>query len=250
MKTKFNANKKFKKNGSKLIYEFAESLQDVFIDKILNFAEYRLKDLKDGLFEHGFYYGEQQTKTYLTAALDDICGGDLMQEYPVDRSKNIHGASKEFGVGRLDYWCRYGSSTKISILIEVKQDWLRYYGDEKYTFYKRSKKFHEQAVSQIKRIKNKRDYSVDNLYSLALTLLPIFRRYDNNDEGSQIAIDEEHINKIGEEILRETDAHAYGHFIIPQNLCPIDLFELRGKPMYENHPGFIFLWSIFKHTRK
>ncbi|RMG39966.1 MAG: hypothetical protein D6732_03540 [Methanobacteriota archaeon] len=120
--------KEFNGSGSRVIFDFIEEFQEEFKERIFKYAEAKLPYLDDGGFEHGFYYGEQQTKTFVTSSLDSICNSEVMQEYSVDRRKKDDKEESDVeGNGNVDYWCRYGVSTKTSILIEVKQSWIRYY---------------------------------------------------------------------------------------------------------------------------
>ena len=219
------------------------------MEKIEKYAKHNLPFLRDNFFEHGFYYGEQCTKTYVTTALDKTCEGFFMQEYPIERKKEINPSKLPSDSGKIDYWCRYGAKEKISLIIEVKQHGLRFYSDKKYTIYKEAKKRHKIAVKQIKDIKNKSDYAVDNLYCLALTLMPFFTRYDKENDV-KVEISDGILSTIAEDVLSDFDAHACGYVSIPHEFCPIDGFKNRsGQLIYENHPAFMFAWSIFKVTK-
>jgi hypothetical protein len=234
--------------GSKVIIDFIKQFQSEFCKKIKKYAAHRKKD---NYFEHLFYYGEQQTKTYITSILDRLCDTNFMQETQVERRiKRYRGKHHLLNSGRVDYWCRYGNTIKISLLFEIKQAWLRIYNHNKWTIYREIPLRHLKAVEQLAQIKDKSQFTSDSLYSLALTVIPLYMRY-NSAKDSVIELKENIMKKIANEVMGKTVAHAYGYWIIPKEYCPIASWNegYIEKKIFENHPGIIFIWSIQKITR-
>lgn len=248
MKPEFYSYKKLYGTGSSLVIEFIKYLQDEFCARIKRYALYRGLDRE---FEHLFYYGEQQTKTYISGLLDKICDTNFMQETQVKRRTNKFKKKREIlRNGRLDYWCRYGDVTKISILMEIKQSWIRYYDPHEWTIYEDVTNKHQTAINQLLDIENKRDYTVDNLYGLALTILPIYTRYPNKN-SPRVKLTTKIIESIANKAMQIANADAFGSWIIPDAYCPIDTWYESENSIKknENHPGIIFLWSIKKFTK-
>jgi hypothetical protein len=255
----FNAS--ISKTGSRLVIDFIKKFTSNFKTKIESYAEHRLFDKRinnNSLFEHGFYYGEQQTKTYITSALDAICNSNCMQEYKVIRNKpsikEKISQNENIGNGKLDYWCRYGNTTKISVLLEVKQSWIKYYNDDKHYIYKLAISRHASAIDQINNVNDKMSLAVDNLYGVALSVLPVFCRYKEDSDPITInkntfeVMSENVINKI--KAINNTKANICSYINIDNKLSIIDSWPYKDKTIYESHPGVLLAWSIRKFTRK
>lgn len=233
--------KKIKGSSSTILHEFIDEFQNSFCRRAKQYIKYKIDDEE---IEHIFYYGEQQTKSFITATLDQLCDSYFMQEFSIER-KNIRGKkASDPKSGRVDYYFRYGENTKFSALLEVKQGWIRYYNKEKWTMYAYVFERHQSAVEQLKKIKDKLYFKIDNLYGLALTILPLFVRYSKGEK--QMSLNSDTLCKIAGDALYRSGAYACGYWVIPRKLCPIDNWE----KIYENHPGIVFLWSISKYTRK
>ena len=239
--------KNFSGTGKKLINDFLKSFQNEFKMFVINYAKHSTEDY--GL-EHIFWFGEQQIKTAVTCALNKPCNGYLMQEPGVSRKINTEKREENtYANGRLDYWCRFGGSTKISILIEVKHHWINLYKNGNFTFYKEARNRHTKAIKQIKNIK-KEDYNIDNLFGAALTILPIFTRYKSTDE-EMLLINNKTIEQLGGKIIGQAKSNACGGFVIPKKLQSITSFydENAEKEKYQSFPGVIMLWTIYKFTK-
>jgi hypothetical protein len=247
MRTMLIINKKFSGTGKKLINDFIRSFHDEFEKFVINYA--KCSTLDDEL-EHIFWFGEQQVKTAVTCALCKVCKGHLMQEPVVYRKINTEKKEEnQFANGRLDYWCRYGSKTKISILIEVKHHWISLDKNRKYVLYKEAERRHALAIRQIKSIK-KDDYNIDNLYGAALTILPIFTRYNTSDD-KLLLLNKNQLSELCEEILGTANSNVCGGFLIPKELQSITTFydENAEKNKYQSFPGVILIWTLYKFTR-
>ncbi len=245
MKTNLIYEKALSGKGKLLIKNFIENFQEVFAKDVCKYAKNSKKDI--GL-EHIFWYGEQRTKTTVTTTLHNVCNGYFMQEPSVSRKLNKSKSSElDYQNGRVDYWCRIGSATKISLLIEMKQEWIRYYNPDKWTRLGMVIKEHNSAIKQIKDIE-KKDFKVDNLFGIALTLLPLYARYKSPDE-KVITISDEVLENICRDTMDKTDSHACGGFIIPCKLQEIFDMSEPEKENYESYPGFVFLWSVSKFTK-
>ena len=254
MASVFVAGKQFGGAGSKLVWRFAKELRKQFRNRVEAYARHRLLDLDDGGFEHAFYYGEQQVKTYLTAALDAVCSSNFMQEVGVERRKERTGKKQEWGSGAVDYWCRYGEATQTSLLLEVKHFWIRYYPereDERWcTVYAIGRHRHQEAVEQINSIEDKMDFTTDNLYGLALTILPVVVKYKEEPEEPTL-LDRASLQEIGERAMTELSGHAFGAFTLPKELAVVDEWtDDEGEARFENHPGVVMVWSAKKFSRK
>ena len=240
--------KKFFGTGKLLINDFIQSFQKEFERFILNYAEQSINDQE---LEHIFWVGEQQVKTAVTCALRKPCNGYFMQESGVYRKPNLNATNKRnYKNGRVDYWCRYGNSTKLSILLELKHHWINYSSNEEYTLYEEAKKRHEKAVFDIKNIK-KADYTIDNLFGAALTILPLFTRY-KTDENKIVTLSKNKLKDLCEKILGTAKSNACGGFVIPSRLQEITTFydSNTGKEGFQSFPAIIMLWSIYKFTKK
>lgn len=238
--------KSFSGQGRNLIKNFIGNLQDRIVEDVF---QYSMKSKGDQGTDHLFWYGEQQLKTAVTSSIYNICDGYLMQEPGIARKVNKSKEDKnDYKNGRVDYWCRFGNATKISILLEIKHAWIRYYSPEKWTIYQYALDRHESAVGQIRDIE-KSDLIVDNLYGIALTILPVFKRHNSLNED---------VDKIGSVVLSNIcrDAmtkdmvHACGGCEMHESLLEILDWSNEEKKLYESYPGIIFLWSIYKFTKK
>jgi len=246
MKTNLIYGKAFSGKGKILIKKFIENFQEIFAKDVCKYARNSKEDI--GL-DHIFWYGEQQTKTTVTTTLHNVCNGYFMQEPGVSRKPDKSKSRKlDHKNGRVDYWCRIGNTTKISLLIEVKQGWIKYESPDKWTIYKYAIDRHESAIKQIKNIE-KRDFLGDNLYGIALTLLPLFARY-KSPNGKPIKISNEVLGNICSKTMKKTNSHACGGFVIPEGLQERFDCSEPDKKIYESYPGFIFLWSVYKCTKK
>jgi len=239
-------NKKFSGKGSKLINDFIRSFHNEFEKFILNYVKYSILD--DEL-EHIFWFGEQQVKTAVTCVLCKLCKGYVMQEPAVYRKINTEKEENQLKNGRVDYWCRYGNKTKISILIEVKHHWINLDKNKQYVLYKEAQRRHMSAIEQIKNIK-KDDYIIDNLYGAALTILPIFTRYDSPDE-KLLLLNRNQLSEICKGIIGTAKSNVCGGFLIPKKLQSIMTFydENAEKDKYQSFPGVILVWTLYKFTK-
>ncbi len=232
--------KRINGTGSKIAYRFIELFQNEFCNKLVKYAKHT-KAEND--LDHIFYYGEQPTKTYVTAVLDKICDTYFMQEYFVQRKEKLKRKRAATHNGRVDYWFRYGSNTKFSGLLEFKQDWIRYYSPTKWTIYRSIIRNHKSGVNQINLIKDKRQFTSDNLYAFALTLIPIFVQYKKSTKKPTF-IDSSKLKYIAKDVCKETEAHGFGAYLIPKSLCPIQTFETYQGDKHRSYPAIIFLWSV------
>lgn len=81
----------------------------------------------EAVFDKVLRAGEQQVKTAVTCALNKPCNGYFMQEPSVSRKINTEKKDDtNYSNGYVDYWCRYGENTKISILLEIKHHWINH----------------------------------------------------------------------------------------------------------------------------
>jgi hypothetical protein len=238
--------KSFLGKGKKLIKEFISGFQDNLSKNIFQYAKL---SKNDGEIEHLFWYGEQQLKTAATTSLFKLCNGYIMQEPGVSRKVNKSGDSAaDYKNGRVDYWCRIGKATKVSILVEMKHGWIKYYSPKKWTIYKYALDRHESAIKQLHDIE-KSDFIVDHLYGVALTVLPMFIKYDSIDE-KYLSLNQNTLNNICERALKNTNVHACGGFILPNVIQEITDWSDETRNIYESYPGLVYLWSIYKYTKK
>jgi hypothetical protein len=244
MQTRYEAKIGLNGSGKFLIKEFIWQLQNTFAAKICKYASHRLKDYESGGFEHAFYYGEQRTKTHITAALDYICDSNFMQEYSVEKKMELPKKRAETSSGRVDYLCHYGQNKIVDILIELKQNWIRYYSNGKVTVYKGTCDLHQRAVRQLKSINEKMQFTNDTLFGVAMTILPVFTRYPNK-KSSPIKFKNCTLKEIASTARKKAKAHACGYFRIPSALSPIDTFGYNNE-MHESYPGVVMIYSIYK----
>ncbi len=232
--------------GRNIVKNFVYNFQKNIIDDIYLYANYSIND--QGL-DHLFWYGEQQLKTAVTTALYKLCDGYMMQEPGVARKVNKSKESKnDYKNGRVDYWCRIGGPTKISILVEMKHAWIRYYSPKKWTIYKYALDRHESAVKQVNDIE-KGEFIDDNLFGVALTILPMFSEHKSEDEEVQ-KMESFTLRAICEQAIKTQKVNACGGCIMDDEFLEITDWSDEDKERYESYPGVVFLWSIYKFTRK
>ena len=246
MKSVLLYEKSFSGKGKNLVKEFVNGFQANFSKDICQYAS---RSKNDQGIDHLFWYGEQQLKTAATTSLYKLCNGYIMQEPGVARkiSKSKKRAL-DYSNGRVDYWCRIGKTTKVSILVEMKQGWIRYYSPKKWKIYKYAIDRHESAIKQIHDIE-KSDFIVDQLYGIALTVLPMFTKYKSPDEKVQ-SVNQKTLCKICEKTIRNKKVHACGGFVLPDKFQEISDWSEGKKERFESYPGLMFLWSIYKFTKK
>jgi len=73
----FSCTKAMPGRGSRLIFLFLKDFQDEFCTRIKKYATHCEED---GELDHLFCYGEQRSKTHMTAALDAVCDCHFLQE--------------------------------------------------------------------------------------------------------------------------------------------------------------------------
>lgn len=242
----FLYDKRFSGEGKNLVKKFISEFQIKFFKDICQYARLSKTDQK---LDHLFWYGEQQLKTAATSSLSKLCNGYVKQEPGVSRKviKSKKGTT-DYKNGRVDYFCRFGKATKVSLLVEMKQAWIRYYTPKKWTLYSYALVKHQAARKQIHSIE-KNAFIIDNLYGAALTILPMFTRHDSPDETVQ-KMNIKTLNLICENVIRKAGVHACSGFLLPEEFKGISDWSDKKKQIYESYPGLIFLWSIYKFTKK
>ncbi len=238
---------------------FIKEFQDEFCKRVEKYAEYSKKER----FEPSFCHSEQQTKTHITAALDAVCDSNFLQEYRVWRQRKVkhhrrgYGRSIALSKGKVDYRCGYEmKDIKIKILLEMKQNWIRYSPTPPYQRKPGNEwrisaaciKAHKEAIDDLgsiwKELEQRGD-NTENLYGLALTLLPLYCGYPWDAPSTQpVKIPEDSMAQIGREAQDAANADAHGTFIVQPHL---DGLVPRGEGYYngyESYPGMVFLWSV------
>lgn len=240
------AGKSFSGNGSRLISQFMEKTSESLYKKLVAFGEH---SQLDGLNDNIFCYQERQIKGQIAAALDNICRGYFMQEPPVKRKAAQHKENEgEDSGGWCDFWCRFGETKKIDVLIEVKHWWIRFYCKKEPTFYKRGVQLHRNALKQIHKIK-KKDYINGHLFGAALSVVPIFIRYANENE-TPLAMNDELLKEVLVDAMKKSGAR-FGYIKgVPEKLNKIaECQNSKGNVIYESYPAILLLWSVNKITR-
>lgn len=207
-----------------------------------------LKRYQDYYNEPGFYYGEQQTKTFLTIALGNITNGAVLQEVPADRKIiNLEDESKQKSLykGRLDYWATYKES---SFLIELKQSWLRYYGTtDEYSFYKHIEDQLKASIKQIDQLDNKMSFKIkENLFGLGMVVIPVFCR---DDDFPKMSI-KKNFDFICEE-FEKCGANIVSIWDIEKQYKHTQYYTDKNEIDKQNHyPALLFIGKLKKFTRK
>lgn len=233
--------------GSRLVFHFVHDFQREFRKRVVQYGAYRLSDCPKYEFEPVLIYGEQQTKTCVTSALDVVCSSNLMQEYPVDRKISLSKRKDVIANGKLDYWCCYGTGRSINVLLEVKQGWIRYFNTYRHTVYSWAIKRHSDAVKQLRSIQDKPDFGD---YGMALTILPIFHRTKISDDAG-VLLDRNSLSCIANAALEKASAHAAWAFTTPlkQSRSIFRWKDDSGAYFHENYPAVVLIWSILKLRR-
>ena len=183
----------------------------------------------------------------MTAAIDEVCDSDFMQERKVKRDKGRRGRGRSIGRGKVDYWCRYGLNAKTTVLMEAKQDWIRWCPNkEDCTVYSSAVEHHQEAVQQVGSVFGKMEHTTGNLYGVALTVLPIFVRYDSADDP-QVTLRSRQLAAVAEKAREKLNGHAVGVFAMPRAAAVTVEFD---SGTVESNPGVVLVWSVFKFSRK
>lgn len=232
--------------GSRLVFHFINDFQNEFQKRIEAYGNCQLDNFCD--FEPAFFYGEQQTKTYITPALDVVCSSNFMQEYPIDRKRPVSKEKDSTGSGKLDYWCSYGTGTPTRILLEVKQGWIHLKKNQQFTVYSWAIDRHTNAVKQLRAIKDKPTLGD---YGVALTILPVFHRTKNADEAGE-AIDLDCVSKVASIAMDKARADAAWGFLTSEKQSKaIYRWKNEGSiDHYENYPAVVLIWTILKLNRQ
>lgn len=125
--------------------------------------------------DFGFWYNETVSKTFITPALNDLCGGLFLQELGV--SRKIAGEHSKQTTGRVDYWSSYKDSV---FIIEVKQEFtnckkLVNEDELKITPYAYAMEIFDEASAQTKKLHDHKNLHYNkHLVGLPLLISPIF----------------------------------------------------------------------------
>jgi len=231
-----------RKAGSKEISTFFDYLCQYTITYLKKYYDNFPKELK----EHGFEYGEQQLKTFLTLSLGKLTNHYFIQESPIDK-KYFDSKHKTHSTsyGRTDYWATYKNS---SFLIEVKNGWIRYHSKfNDFTFYSYLTSLLNKSMEQINDVDSKMIYKYSlRLFGLGLVVAPIFYNVKISDEIPVLILD----NKI-------RDTLTYNAFKMGSNICSFwKLPENYIKPpeIYDNKKfgilALAFIGRYKKFTKK
>lgn len=222
-----------------------------FFDKLTRETIKNLRKYYQNTEEAGFYFGEEQLKTYLTIALGKITNVNVMQEYPLERKKGTRRNKPIFGHGRLDYIATYKNS---DFLIEVKHGWARYYAkNEKITFYKKYKYYFQGAINQIKRIHSKSAYkskSSRHLFGLSLIVVPFYEAMNRNKQ-EPVPLTESIKSKL-EDICLDKDlgSNMFCFWTLNKDDIEVIKYPENNKPYWESYPAVLFLGKMTKYSRE
>lgn len=229
-------------NGTKEARNF---FNEVCLNTINGLKKY-YKDMPSDSPEHGFEHTEQQMKSFLTPAIYAV-SESFLQECPIDRIKQKGRRTKkvQLGNGRLDYWANYN---KCSFLIEVKQNWIRYYPrNNSFTFYSNLKNRLDSVVDQIGRMHAKTHYNYrERLFALGLVVAPIFVR---NEDVKKLYLKKQIIEVLENE-TQNIGANALGFWRLEKEfLYPYEFENKEGIKIKEFYPGLAFIGKIKKITK-
>lgn len=211
--------------------------------KTVNGLKKYYKDMPPDYPEHGFVHGEQQMKSFLTPAFYAV-SESFLQEHPIDRIKQRGRRTKkvQLGNGRLDYWANYN---KCSFLIEVKQNWIRYYPEKNsFRFYSSLKNRLDSAVDQIGRMHAKTHYNYrENVFAFGLVVAPIFVK---DEDVKKLDLKKQIIEDL-ENKAQNIGANALGFWRLEEEfLYP---YEIENEEGIEFYPGLAFIGKIKKITK-
>ena len=231
-------------NGAKETQRFLDSLFRETINSFKRYFDNQPNDAK----EYGFEFREQQVKTYLTIALNEVTKGNFMQEYPNSRIFHRKGSKKniEQSTGFIDYWADMKEST---YLMEIKHQWIKYHPEtDEYTFYSYLQGKFKQSVAQIDSIENKMNLKTKkHLFGIALTIVPVFVK---NNPLERIILDKETINFFIKECMGGKDemrANVLGGWILEENY--LQEFNYSEDSESEYYPAVLFLAKVKKYSR-
>ncbi len=217
-----------------------------FYKKFLEETVVSLQKYYQSQKESGFSFGEEQVKTFLTIALAEVTNHNVMQEYPLERKTDKKKGKYKHKTGRLDYWANFKNS---DFLIEVKHGWIRYYPEfHKTTFYKRYNCLFQDAIKQVRSIKNKSGYkSSKHLFGLSLMVAPYFVK--SLDKGSStINFDRSFKNQLAQ-LLKDSKGNIGCFWRLESKEIEKISYTERNKTYLEYYPGVLFLGKLVKYSR-
>jgi hypothetical protein len=193
---------------------------------------------------HGFMFKEQQTKSFITPAISKLCNYSFLQESPTHRRPN-----KRYRVnmryGHVDYWANCGNS---SFVIEVKQDWFRYFKngqeEDKFTIYSSTSDKLNNSIKQIKTVYKKHTFRYrKRLFTISLLVAPVY------NYGGKIFINKAITNELVHSI-RKLNCNIYGIWKIEKRYCRRNRYKYKGKYYVENYPIVALIGNIKSASKK
>jgi hypothetical protein len=184
----------------------------------------------EGFAYPAFWYREQQTKTFITMALGNLCAGSVLQEPPIRRSTKEGKSS-----GRVDYYCQFGGK---ALLLEFKQRWL---GGAQLSLH-RLKSTHSSVAEQIRSLDKK--YMVkewDAYFGLGITLAPIYLNALVNHKTDKTL--DERLEVAIETLRKDRNVSAVSYFKNKVNAKKSgERLIVSWAKKQEEYPGVLMLW--------
>ena len=221
-----------------------------FLDKVFKETIKAIKKYydcqPDSYKEYGFEFGEEQVKTFLTVALNNVTKGNFIQEYPLNRKYREHDNSDFFSAnGYLDYWASF---SKCDYLLEIKHGWIRYYIDSgEYTIYQKTIDKFQSSISQLDSIEYKTDLKINNhLFGIGLIVAPIYVRNKKPDTLN----DPDSFNDFLFEEVKKLGGDFIGIWHLESEYLQEFTYETDSGTYKEYYPTLLFFGKIKKYSRK
>ncbi len=188
-------------------------------------------------YEPAFWYREQQTKTYVTFALDRVCSGLVMQEPPVERTGKSAKASAS-SAGRADYWADFRD---LHFHIEVKQAWVRYHENDKPLGLGDLFRKHRAAVKQVKSTLKPNVWKVN--YGLALTVAPVWQKIGDN---AATFADDNLIKTLRNGVKKKYRVRRFAWWRFSPGYIECKWKDPKKGPKHERYHGIVLCWSVIR----
>lgn len=195
--------------------------------------------------DHGFIYGEQQVKTYLTLALGEISDGYMMQENPINRNVIPFGKRNPLlRCGWTDYWVTVKS---ISYMIEVKDGMIQYLPEDRFFDFQYASSLLRATIKQVRNTSEKMNYRFgDHLFGLGLVVCPIYCKGKRGAKLPSLKLNTANKEALSEG-FRKLGANACAVWALPkQYILPVE--DNSSKPF--QWIGMAFIGKFIKLSRK
>ena len=217
-----------------------------------SFAEHYVAMSEINWPSHGFAFGEEQAKLFMSSALLNVCSGRAIMEQPIQRrrSKGTEEGDPKIGNGRMDYWLSYGSST---ILLEMKHGLIRINPDtEMVSGFGGVEKKNNDAVAQMRNIDQKLFWkSRDSLWGTSFIVAPVAIGVDDDDDTqSYLNLYERSKNHIVDKLGKHKFNKVNVWKLDDKLSKPVRWVDFDGNAWREAYPAVFYCATFHKLSRE